>query len=223
MEQIGGNLRDTSNQSDIPKAKIKISAAAIWSFVCAMGGLLLYVTILFMAWASLLEFVDDVFVFGMISLGTFLGIVGLIQGLISLNRIKKSVGRLRGAGLSRKGIIISIIGLFIWTVFVLLPRISKVPFHTEEERAAKIGVADIENSLHYYFFDNGSYPTNEQGLESLLNAKKGGRYISKLYSDPWGRPFHYVYPGVHNPNRFDLWSNGEDGIEGTKDDITNFK
>ena len=37
--------------------------------------------------------------------------------------------------------------------------------------------------------------------------------------DPWQRPYHYLYPGKHNPNVPDIWSLGPDGIDGTADDI----
>jgi hypothetical protein len=33
----------------------------------------------------------------------------------------------------------------------------------------------------------------------------------------------FRYPGIRNPKSFDIWSAGKDGIEGTADDITNFK
>lgn len=39
--------------------------------------------------------------------------------------------------------------------------------------------------------------------------------------DPWGENYIYRNPPTVNPD-FDLLSKGKDGIEGTKDDITNF-
>ena len=95
--------------------------------------------------------------------------------------------------------------------------------HYGLEGIAKFGILNIEQGLEAYLMNKGSYPTSEQGLEVLLNEEKGTRYLRKLSNDPWGRPFHYRYPGAHNPDFYDLWSNGKDAIEGTKDDIANFK
>ena len=43
-----------------------------------------------------------------------------------------------------------------------------------------------------------------------------------LLTDPWRNPYHYRYPGLHNPNTYDVWSSGPDGIDGTPDDIGNW-
>lgn len=40
--------------------------------------------------------------------------------------------------------------------------------------------------------------------------------------DPWGRAYYYRCPGVHDPEGYDLWSAGPDGVSGTRDDITNW-
>ena len=42
------------------------------------------------------------------------------------------------------------------------------------------------------------------------------------FLDAWGRPMRYRCPGRHNPDGYDLWSVGPDGIDGTADDITNW-
>jgi hypothetical protein len=40
--------------------------------------------------------------------------------------------------------------------------------------------------------------------------------------DPWGNRFNYAAPGRHNLDRFDVWSLGPDGQDGTADDIGNW-
>ena len=40
--------------------------------------------------------------------------------------------------------------------------------------------------------------------------------------DPWDNPYQYMSPGIHNPDGFDVWSFGPDGINGTQDDIGNW-
>ncbi|MGE9296101.1 MAG: type II secretion system protein GspG [Puniceicoccales bacterium] len=41
-----------------------------------------------------------------------------------------------------------------------------------------------------------------------------GPYIENpsVLIDPWGHPYQYRCPGVHNPDSYDIWSLGEDGV-----------
>ena len=43
-----------------------------------------------------------------------------------------------------------------------------------------------------------------------------------LLTDPWRTPYHYRFPGLHNPTTYDLWSSGPDKLSGTPDDIGNW-
>ncbi len=42
-------------------------------------------------------------------------------------------------------------------------------------------------------------------------------------TDGYGEPFHYRSPGTNNPESYDLWSLGNDGLDGTDDDLTNWE
>lgn len=91
----------------------------------------------------------------------------------------------------------------------------------------------LKTGLDLYELDNGSYPSNDQGLSSL--AKKPtvapvsvdwrGPYVynEELLRDPWEKPYTYAFPGKHNPKGYDLSSNGPDGQPENNDDITNWK
>lgn len=91
--------------------------------------------------------------------------------------------------------------------------------------------ANITAALDLYELDNGYYPTGEQGLRALIEKPNSspvppnwnGSYLKKkrIPVDPWGRDYVYVAPGVHNPEEFDLYSLGPDGVE-SADDITNW-
>ena len=91
--------------------------------------------------------------------------------------------------------------------------------------------ANLTSALDLYELDNGQYPTTEQGLKALLEkpssapapASWNGPYLKKkrMPLDPWGREYRYVSPGTHNTEEFDLFSYGQDGVEG-KDDIVNW-
>ena len=96
-----------------------------------------------------------------------------------------------------------------------------------KEDIAKIAIADLEGSLLLYMVEVGNYPNSNEGLEALLENPGNspnwhGPYIKKDPKDPWGNPWVYQFPGQHG-QEFDLCSKGADGIEGTEDDICNWK
>jgi len=86
--------------------------------------------------------------------------------------------------------------------------------------AAKAHIAELESSLERYYVHMDRYPTAEEGLKVLVEPPAGdekkwrGPYINKLRPDPWGNPYQYRRPGVHNATRFDLWSRGADNADG---------
>jgi general secretion pathway protein G len=114
---------------------------------------------------------------------------------------------------------------------MVVPRLSG---RTEQARIA-IAEADINSNistaLKLYELDNGNYPTTEQGLNALLGKPSGspaplnwtGPYLEKKPVDPWKNQYQYRSPGSHNASGYDLWSNGKDGVEGTADDVFNWK
>lgn len=95
--------------------------------------------------------------------------------------------------------------------------------------------ADIESNLtlalDMYELENGTYPSTEQGLKALVVKPQSspvpedwsGPYLKKkkIPTDPWGREYQYSAPGVKNPESYDLFSFGPDGVE-SDDDITNW-
>ncbi len=94
---------------------------------------------------------------------------------------------------------------------------------------AQFGVSEsFKTPLHSYKIHVGRFPTSIEGLKALV-VNSGidgwqGPYVEAEtnLSDPWGRPFRYRFPGIHNITSYDLYSLGEDGIE-SDDDITNWK
>jgi len=67
-------------------------------------------------------------------------------------------------------------------------------------------------------------PSNEtnqppQSLEELVTPTDGNAPILKPEAliDPWGRQYQYVFPGQHNPDEPDIWSQGPNpGDESSK-------
>jgi general secretion pathway protein G len=111
-----------------------------------------------------------------------------------------------------------------------------VPRLVGRSQEARIAAAkaDIESNLAVvlglYELDSGNFPTTEQGLTALKVAPSTspvpvnwkGPYIRKIPKDPWGHPYVYVCPGLHNTSDYDLSSYGPDGME-SPDDITNWE
>jgi general secretion pathway protein G len=94
---------------------------------------------------------------------------------------------------------------------------------------AQIQIQALENALKMYKLDNGEYPTTEQGLKALVEKPatgtiprswREGGYLdkSKPPKDPWKNDYIYMFPGVRNPNGFDLFSYGSDGQQGGEGD-----
>ncbi len=92
----------------------------------------------------------------------------------------------------------------------------------ETERArvvrAKQDIDAFKTALNMYRLDNFSYPSTDQGLESLVTAPGGspnaknwrqGGYLDRLPMDPWGNPYQYLSPGQHGD--MDIYSLGMDG------------
>ncbi len=93
---------------------------------------------------------------------------------------------------------------------------------------AKSDIRVMESSMELYKLDNFVYPSNDQGLDALVNRPSGenfrnwreGGYIKKLTKDPWGNDYRYAYPGSNG--EFDIFSLGADaavGGEGEAADI----
>jgi general secretion pathway protein G len=86
-------------------------------------------------------------------------------------------------------------------------------------KTAKLQIEELVAALDMYRLEVGDYPTGEQGLKALVEKPAdlevwAGPYLRKkvLPKDPWGRDYHYRYPGENGD--FDIYSLGADGAEG---------
>lgn len=102
-----------------------------------------------------------------------------------------------------------------------------------QQAAAKVQIVNFGTALDMFELDTGNYPTTEQGIEALIKEPtlppvpqpgqwKGPYLKGSVRKDPWGNPYVYASPGVHNPDFYDLASYGPDGQEGGGDDIANW-
>jgi general secretion pathway protein G len=107
--------------------------------------------------------------------------------------------------------------------------VPRVVGRTDEARAvaAQQDIASVLQALKLYRIDNSRYPSNEQGLSALVTqptieplARNWKSYLDRLPSDPWGRTYLYLNPGVHGEiDVFSLGADGNPGGEGADADI----
>ena len=121
----------------------------------------------------------------------------------------------RGFTLIEMMVVLAIIGVLAALI------VPNVLGRADEARvtAARTDVANISQALKLYKLDNQQYPTAAQGLTALVTKPTQNpvpnawrNYIEKLPQDPWGRPYQYLNPGVHN--EVDVLSLGADGQPG---------
>ncbi|HET6251699.1 MAG TPA: type II secretion system major pseudopilin GspG [Tepidisphaeraceae bacterium] len=85
-------------------------------------------------------------------------------------------------------------------------------FGQSDETKAKVDIATLGTALDMYRANVKSYP---QSLDALVTNTENqpdwkGPYVQKgLPSDPWHHAYVYVFPGQHNPDSYDLSSNGD--------------
>jgi len=134
-----------------------------------------------------------------------------------ITRRNAAVRRQRGFTLIEIMVVVAILGIL---AALIVPKIMGRP---DEARriAAKQDIGTIMQGLKLYRLDNGRYPTQEQGLNALIqkpttdpipNNWKDGGYLERLPNDPWGNGYKYLNPGVHG--EIDVFSYGADGKEG---------
>lgn len=123
-----------------------------------------------------------------------------------------------------------VLGIIAMLAGIVGPQVMK-HMGASKTKAAKVQIEELANALDTYKLDETRYPTQQQGLEALVekpaDAKSwNGPYLrkNKIPLDPWNHEYHYVYPGQHG--KFDLFSLGADereGGEGEDQDINSWE
>ena len=105
---------------------------------------------------------------------------------------------------------------------------------TEDARisATQSQLGIFQTALSAYNLDTGVYPTTSQGLKALMKKPTTppipinwkGAYLEgkNIPQDPWKKDYVYKCPGSHNPESYDLSSDGPSGTSGDKGNITNW-
>ncbi|MCW9025129.1 MAG: type II secretion system major pseudopilin GspG [Gammaproteobacteria bacterium] len=131
---------------------------------------------------------------------------------------------LRGFTLIEIMVVIVILGIL---AAVVVPKIMSRPDEARINKA-KQDIRALETALGLYKLDNYTYPTTDQGLESLVsktdippqpkNFRDEG-YVQRVPLDPWQNPYEYLNPGEHGP--IDIYTLGPDQ-QPSEDDIGNW-
>ncbi len=136
---------------------------------------------------------------------------------------KRRLKRKAGYSLLEILIVISIIALIVTLVG---PQLFKT-FGGAQSKAAATQMNAIKTSLGTLNLDIGRYPTEAEGLSLLVQspgegaANWNGPYMSKVPSDPWGVPFHYLPPAEGGePKIMTLGKDNKEGGTGENADIT---
>jgi len=113
----------------------------------------------------------------------------------------------------------------------VIPRLTGRTQQAKESRA-KADIQTLSLALDLYAIDNGFFPSSAQGLDALRSKPSSaptptswrGPYVKKASpKDPWGNPYKYTSPGMHNAEDYDLITFGPDGVQGGGDDIANWE
>lgn len=141
--------------------------------------------------------------------------------------MKHTMQRRKQGGFTLIEIMVVVVILGVLAAFVV-PNLMDKPEQAKITKA-KADIASLESALDLYRLDVGSYPSTDQGLESLTEKPadapswKEGGYLKKLPNDPWGSPYNYLNPGVHGTvDVFSYGADGADGGDGANADIGNW-
>ena len=150
-----------------------------------------------------------------------------LQRLVARRAASGSVAGIRGMTLIEILVVLTLIGIVMGIVGGnYLGQGEKA-----KQKAAKLEIEQIGQTLDLFKLEVGRYPTTQEGLQALITAPAGvsnwnGPYWKKstLPKDPWTNEYKYASPGQHGA--YDIWSYGADGKEGgegTNKDITSWE
>jgi len=140
-----------------------------------------------------------------------------------ISKKTQSVRKQRGFTLIELMVVLAIIGILASLV------VPNILGRADEARmtAAKTDVGNLMQALKLYKLDNQRFPTAEQGLQALVTKPSTEpvptnwkSYLDKLPTDPWGKPYQYLNPGLKSEVDVMSWgADGQTGGEGVNADI----
>ena len=112
-------------------------------------------------------------------------------------------------------VVLAIMGLL---AAIIAPQVLKY-LGSSRSQTAKVQIQNVDAALQLFRLDVGRFPTQEEGLASLVTAPAtaagwNGPYLQKssALNDPWSTPYIYRIPGKHG--EADVYTLGSDKAEG---------
>jgi general secretion pathway protein G len=137
-------------------------------------------------------------------------------------RVRRAAGK-AGYSLMEILIVLAIMGLLVALVG---PQLANL-FGGAQSKTATAQIKTLKETLHTMNLDIGRYPSQEEGLNLLVQAPGdgvanwNGPYLDKLPQDPWKQPYVYTAPGDSGePTVSSLGKDGKPGGTGANADIT---
>jgi general secretion pathway protein G len=122
-------------------------------------------------------------------------------------------------------IVLTIIALLMGMVIFQVSDLSGPAKRTK----AQADMLAFKEMFASYQLENGTLPTPEQGIKALWSKPTvepipphWRAQLDQETLDPWGHSYQYRNPGKRNPDKYDVFSMGEDGLPDTADDIGNW-
>lgn len=159
-----------------------------------------------------------------------------MRALRALRRAPTALGSRAAARAARRGAQAGFTLLELLVVLAILallaglvgPRVLEY-LGSAKTDTAQIQLKNIEAGLDLFRLDVGRYPTEQEGLDALMEqppdvARWRGPYLKSKDAlvDPWGHPYRYRIPG--DKQDFEVYSLGADNAEGgdgENRDVTN--
>jgi general secretion pathway protein G len=120
---------------------------------------------------------------------------------------------LAGFSLIEVLVVMVIIGLLAGLVVLVVFR-TRSYLVASKQNAARAEIAKIVQALESFYAAHDRYPTNDEGLASLVasSEKFPDGLLNKVPTDPWKHAYQYNSPGRAGP--FEVICLGGDGREG---------
>ncbi|HWA88831.1 MAG TPA: type II secretion system major pseudopilin GspG [Rhizomicrobium sp.] len=133
-----------------------------------------------------------------------------------MTKTRKKKSRLEsGFTLLELLVVLAIMGML---AAIIAPQVIKY-LGTSRTQTAKVQINNVMSALELFRLDVGRYPTQQEGLESLVVGPPtaqnwNGPYLKKdsALKDPWGTPYQYQIPGQHG--EVDVFTLGQDKAPG---------
>ena len=139
--------------------------------------------------------------------------------------LRRSIIRRSGFTLVELILVITILGILAGVVTVNIVGTGK----KARIKAAKTEIRTIEAAIEMFEIHVGRLPTEDEGLEALINnpddnPEWSGPYLKRKHApkDPWKQDYVYDPAGDRGGMNYDLFSPGPDGQTDTEDDIGNW-